>query len=325
MKKTLVALAVLAASGASFAQVALTGEIAYGYQTSSTNGVKSSGFGVDTAAFRLTATEDLGGGLKATAFISAGGAYRDSALAGEDMAITVSGGFGKVMGGAIEIGSGIRGLAQAGAPVNNMEGEVLGYAANSDIIKYTAPAMGGLTLSASLTENTGGKQLTVTPGTPANATAASGLAALGDGMEAGQQRAITVGGDYAAGALAAKLDFSSWSESGNDNRYRIAASYDFGAVKVGAGLDDTKLKSGVTTKQTMFGVSAPIGGALTVGAAFVRADLSTATKVREGSTFGLAYALSKRTTFMVNTTSWDDVGGFADKSSKTWIALDHTF
>ena len=308
MKKTLVALAVLAASGASFAQVALTGEIAYGYQSQSLNGTKTSGFGVDTAAFRMTATEDLGGGLKATAYISMGGLARSNTLGGEDMAISVSGGFGKVMGGAVEIGSGIRGLAQAGAPVNNMEGEVLGAAANSDIIKYTAPAMGGLTLSASLTENTGAASV-----------------ALGDGMEAGQQRAITVGGDYAAGALAAKLDMSSWSEGTADSRYRIAASYDFGAAKVGAGYEDAKTKAGVSTKQTMLGVSAPIGGALTIGAAFTRNDKSDANKVRDGLTYGLSYALSKRTTWNMNFTSWDNAVTDTEKSTKTWMALDHTF
>ena len=206
-----------------------------------------------------------------------------------------------------------------------MSASILGAAANSDIIKYTAPAMGGLTLSASLTENTGGKQLTVTPGTPASATAASGLAALGDGMEAGQQRAITIGGDYAAGALAAKLDMSSWSEGAADNRYRVAASYDFGAAKVGFGYEDAKTKAGVSTKQTMLGVSAPIGGALTVGAAFARNDKSDANKVREGFTYGLSYSLSKRTSFNVNMTSWDDAAGYADKFTKTWMALDHTF
>ena len=320
MKKTLVALAVLAASGASFAQVTLSGEIAFGYQATSVDGVKKSGFGTDTAAFRMTVSEDLGGGTKATAFISAGGAARGGSLGGEDMAITVSGGFGKVMLGTIEIGSGIRGLASAGAPVNNMEGEVLSFAANSDIIKYTAPAMGALTLSASLTEGTklSGDPLPDSPYLTA-------VAGLGEGMEAGEGRAITVGGDYAAGALAAKLDMSSWTESSKDNRYRIAASYDFGAAKVGAGYEETKYKSGATGTESMFGISAPIGGALSVGAAFTRNDLSTAAKVREGFTYGLSYALSKRTTWNMNVTSYDATAASTEKSTKTWMALDHTF
>jgi len=49
MKKTLVAMAVLAASGASFAQATLTGSYAFGYATtSSAAGAKSSGLGTDT-------------------------------------------------------------------------------------------------------------------------------------------------------------------------------------------------------------------------------------------------------------------------------------
>ena len=63
MKKTLVALAVLAASGASFAQVSLSGEFAYGYSaTTDAAGLKKSGGGLDTAQLVFSAKEDLGGG-----------------------------------------------------------------------------------------------------------------------------------------------------------------------------------------------------------------------------------------------------------------------
>ena len=41
MKKSLIALAVLAASGASFAQVSITGNVTYGYQSTTVADVKS--------------------------------------------------------------------------------------------------------------------------------------------------------------------------------------------------------------------------------------------------------------------------------------------
>ena len=68
MKKTLVALAVLAASGASFAQVTLSGEFAYGFlATTDGAGNTASGLGIDTGLLVFSAKEDLGGGYMAEA------------------------------------------------------------------------------------------------------------------------------------------------------------------------------------------------------------------------------------------------------------------
>jgi predicted porin len=85
MKKTLLALAIVAASGAAFAQSAtLSGAYVFGYQSTKVAGVRTAGIGTDTAAIALTASEDLGGGLKATARVSLGGMMRDGAGTGED-------------------------------------------------------------------------------------------------------------------------------------------------------------------------------------------------------------------------------------------------
>ena len=73
MKKSLIALAVLAASGASFAQVSVTGNLTYGYQSTTmatANGAATTemgGMGAETAKVVFTAKEDLGGGYAATA------------------------------------------------------------------------------------------------------------------------------------------------------------------------------------------------------------------------------------------------------------------
>jgi hypothetical protein len=56
-------LAVLAASGASFAQVSLTGKFTYGYlATSDGTGATASGGGIDTGLLVFGVKEDLGGG-----------------------------------------------------------------------------------------------------------------------------------------------------------------------------------------------------------------------------------------------------------------------
>ncbi len=335
MKKTLIALAAVAATSA-FAQstVTITGGIAYGYQSTTTtadasdavaavagnagtaavaakSGAQASGFGMDTAAFKLTATEDLGGGLKATGSISAGGLARGTAVTGEDMSLNVSGAFGSVLVGQIEIGSGIRGLAQAGAPVNNMEGEVLAPAsAGTDIVKFTAPAINGFTFSGSLTE-------------------AKGLAT---GLEAGATNvgtsAYTVGVAYANGPLKVSADTTSWdSEAATgkaDNRYRLSANYSLGVATIGAGLENQNMVGGGTNKYTMIGVSAPFG-AVTVGAVWAKNDTSATDGDKAGYSFGASYALSKRTAITADYSSWDYKEGSTVANKKTTLLLAHSF
>ena len=314
--------------------MSLTGGVAFGYQSTTTtsaatastaatetaayipgvaakDNAKASGFGMDTAAIKLTVTEDLGGGLKATGVISAGGLARGNAVAGEDMSLTVAGGFGSVLVGQIEIGSGIRGLAQAGAPVNNMEGEVLAAAsAGSDIVKYTAPAMNGFTFSGSLTENKG----------------------IATGLEAGATNvgasAYTVGAAYANGPLNVALDTTNWNSKSTaaDSRYRLSANYNLGVATVGAGMENQKLVGGGTNKYSMVGVSAPVSAALTVGAAFVKNDTSATAGTKTGSTFGASYALSKRTSLIAHYATWEsaETDGAA-KNKKTTVLLNHSF
>ena len=326
----------MAASGASFAQssVSLTGGVAFGYQATTTtapavdyvagtaakgytdtvqavaakNNEKLSGFGMDTAAIKLTVTEDLGGGLKATGVISAGGLARGNAVAGEDMSLTVAGGFGSVLLGQIEIGSGIRGLAQAGAPVNNMESEVLAAATTgSDIVKYTAPAMNGFTFSGSLVEAKG---------------IATGLDTATKGTSS-----TTVGVAYANGPLNVALDTTNFNSKSTaaDSRYRLSANYNLGVATVGAGMENQKLVAGGTNKYSMIGVSAPFG-AVTVGAAFVKNDTSATAGTKTGSTFGASYALSKRTSLNAHYATWEatEANGAA-KNKKTTVLLAHAF
>ena len=302
MKKTLIALAAVAVSGAAMAQVTLSGGMAYGYQSTKTNNVDAKGFGVDTAAFTMAASDDLGGGMKLSAAMSLGGLTRGDTPKGENFTMALSGGFGSLLLGQIEIGSGIRGLAQAGAPVNNMEGEVLGAASKgTDIVKYTAPKMGDFTFSGSHTETKG----------------------LATGMSTGQSTAVTVGVDYASGPIAAKLDSTSWSDdAAADSRYRIAASYNLGMVKVGVGRDDTTMLDSTHTKLTMFGVSAPLTANVTVGAVSVERDTNGVTL--SGSSVGVSYALSKRTSLSANTASWDGASAIV-KDKKTTILLAHSF
>ena len=138
MKKTLLALAVIAASGAAFAQTAtLSGNFTYGYQANKVAGVSTAGLTTDTAAIALVATEDLGGGLKATAKVSLANMMRDGAGTGEDAFVSLAGGFGTVSMGAVETDDGLS-RARPG-PQWGLDGKVHGANTNIDYISYTSP------------------------------------------------------------------------------------------------------------------------------------------------------------------------------------------
>lgn len=310
MKKSLIALAVLATAGTAFAQsVSLSGYVDYGYfSVKDGAGVTTKGTGSDSSEIYINVSEDLGGGLKIAADMALEGMARGYPTAPLDQKITLSGGFGSVYMGSIEIGSGIRGLAQAGAPVNNMEGEILPVALDSDIIKYTSPAMSGFKLSASHVET----------GTGLGSTT---------GLNDGQTTILTAGVDYAAGPLSAKFDYSSYDANAKDDRFRVAASYDLGMAKVGAGFESTDYVDGGKDKSTMVGVSAPLG-AVTVGAVWVKNDNTKAvgaTGDRTGYSLGAKYSLSKRTAINASFTSWENAVGDATKSEKVKLNLSHSF
>lgn len=300
----------MAAVGAASAQstVTLSGAAIYGFQSTKTAGATTKGFGTDTAAVTFTAVEDLGGGLKATASFTAAALQRSSDAAnGENFSLSLSGGFGTLQLAAVEIGSGIRGLAQAGAPVNNMEGEILPSAVDSDLVKYTSPSFNGFTLSASLTEG----------------TTTNGLEnGFGKGLSTGNPSTTTVGANYANGPLAAAIDTSDYKNSAtSDSRYRMSASYNFGVARVGAGYESTKALAGTKTNITMLGVSAPVSAAVTVGAVVIKKD--AADVKTDGYSVGAKYALSKRTYVEGSLSKFD--GTTAEKDSKFKVLVGHTF
>lgn len=324
MKKTLVALAVLAASGASFAQATLTGAYAFGYETQTTAGVKKGGMGTDTAAISVAASEDLGGGLTASAKVSLGGMNRDGAGTGEDATLSLAGGFGTISAGTVEsAGNGTVGLASAGAPGYDLQGRVYSANANIDTLKYTTPEMSGFKFSVGYVDRGAAAAAAVAATTtPAVASTGSGLA-LGSEGATGNQPSFTVGAAYAAGAIAATADYSKWTRASigaNDTRYRLAASYDLGVAKVGAGYSSATNSSDVTTTETAFGVSAPLG-ALTVGAQY--GTSKNTTKDSKGYTLGASYALSKRTSVGTSYYSYDTLA--AKDNTGFRVLVGHSF
>jgi len=285
----------------------------------------------------FSAAEDLGNGIKASVKFTLGGIARDAGAAGENATLALSGGFGTVSVGSVESGSGIRARASAGAPVNNLEGEVLGAASNIDIVSYTSPKIaGGLSFTANYVDR--GES---NAADQADASVAS-TAGFGTGSNGGANGtpSNSFGVVYAAGPLSAAADITRWwkkaapENKGNtlDQRYRLSASYDLGVVKVGAGYEQAKTNANRSTVQTMFGVSVPMGP-ITLGA--VSATLTAqndgaATKLadKSGYSIGANYALSKRTYVQIDKTSYKDQGtqlNNAETQSKFNFLVGHTF
>ena len=327
MKKTLLALAVVAASGAAFAQTAtLSGSFIYGYQSAKIAGAKTAGLGTDTAAIALVATEDLGGGLKATAKVSLANMMRDGAGTGEDAFVSLAGGFGTVSMGAVETDDGLS-RAYAGAPVIGLDGKVHAANSNIDYISYTSPQfMPGLTAGVSYVDR----------GTAASAADVKPVvASLGSGLQAGTtgpasaQPSITANLTYGAGPISARFDVTQWTRKDQadvtsnklNNRFRISGNYDLGVVKLGAGYSQLKrINNGDTTKQFEAGISAPLG-ATTVGAVYE--NLTQGATKKNGFTVGAQYNLSKRTNVSAGYAQWKTVGAASDSVFR--VLVGHSF
>jgi len=313
MKKTLIAMAVLAASGASFAQVSITGEYAYGWNTSNSSaGVEKSGLGVDTSFVKFAASEDLGGGLKAAAEMSLDGFARGTANGG-DNSLTLTGGFGRIKlandKGADYLSSVIGGIA-------GLDGKVYGARTVNDSVAYTSPSFGGFTVGLSHTENTNAQGLGV------------GAASNND------QRSNSLTLSYAAGPLAVTGAFTSWDNQSTEaaapnnakTRVRAKGSYNFGAFTLGAGVVQVQRNKGTTT-ESILAVTAPLG-ALTLGfdvGSSKRDDSGTAANDITKSGYGLkaVYALSKRTSLVGAYTNWDEGG--TQRANLTELLVSHTF
>jgi predicted porin len=323
MKKTLIALAAVAVTGAAFAQsnVTLSGKLRFAYENldkktvNATPASKQQGLRVTDGDFRLTATEDLGGGLRATAYMEVSSRGRDHTPSGRDAGITLSGGFGSVFIGAIEAANGIEPLASAGAPVygdldaNNFGYTVISGAGNVDMLRYTTPTMNGFNAYFSILDATGagGSQSTSTT-----------------------QDISQVGFNYAAGALRVAGDYAKWGKNGvtstavQKNRTRISGNYNLGVATVGAGYEVVSLRNGLDDKSTMFGVSVPLG-AITVGATMAEGKLEGAQK-RTGYELGAKYDLSKRTYVGVHYLSSKDKSATTPGTdTKFRVQLAHSF
>lgn len=304
MKKSLIALAVMAASGATFAQsVSL-----YGIADVWLGSVKAGGGsrttvlesgGVSGSRWGLKGSEDLGGGLKANFLLEQGFAIDTGATAaGQAFArqsyVGFSGGFGEVKLGkmwtAYDDISGATNPAfdSALSPQNNVWYST-GYDANpANGIYYASPSMGGISgaFSYSLDEKTAGR---------------SAVTALHVKYEGGP---LYVGFAY--------QNQNPYGPTAATKFIRLNGSYDLGAAKVLAGYGKVDYPgSSANATDWELGADVPMSSTLTLSGGVAGSKLDGVKKT--GYALAAAYSLSKRTTLY---------GGFHSSSTKNTDAGD---
>ena len=314
MKKTLVAVAALVATGA-FADVTLSGNVDQAYSSKTVAGVRTSGLGQAQFGSFLTFAggEDLGSGLKASFKIEQGlGLNNSGNLISNAADATVGGnreGWVDLSGafGGLRLGNQYSNafFALAAVDPNGLSNMGVGYTGTTTIpvieqantITYTLPTLvSGLTLAY--------QKRNATNGTTGVVSA--------NGTDGGS----SVGAAYASGALFVAVASDSINGLSSTT---LSASYDLGVVKLGFHNVSRAATTSTTNTDQMFAISAPVTDALKV--AYTSSNNKQgATASTRGAQMGAYYSLSKRTTaYVVNGSN------ASTQSNVTAVGISHAF
>jgi predicted porin len=321
MKKTLIALAVLGASGAAMAQSSVT---LYGLadvwvgRTSATNaaGLKTNNTlmgngGLNTSRWGIIGSEDLGGGLSAVFKFEAKIEPTTGASTGfgRQSYVGVAGGFGTVTLGqtwtAMDdvLAGGASAFDSAFSAYNNVLSVNSLYAFNpGSTIKYTSPSFGAFSGGASYSM---------------------------DNDSTVKQDIYDLSLSYAAGPVAANFAYQVQGDVlGTPDDLKLTVlngSYDLGMAKLIAGFGQSDL-AGVKFTDVQVGVDVPLSSALTISGGFAQSKGNAAAGNLKTSGFGIAatYSLSKRTTAYTGYQQ-AKVKSSSIKSDLFAVGLRHTF
>ncbi len=313
MKKTMIALATIAAVGSASAQVALTGTFGWGYTAYSTNGVETSGGGIDTSSVSFTANEDLGGGMAIKASMAINLGQYAGTTGADDQSLTLTTPVGALSLLTYKPGNWVTG-ASGGSTWYGLDGASLAARAQRDGYAFSVPLMDGLTATVAFTE-------------PAGTT---GLGAGNAGQA--KQGIYNVAAKYAAGPVVLQAAYLPLSNAGTsdttkDSVVRLGGTYDLGVAKVGAAVESAKLSGGGTNVETAYGLSAPLAANLSIAGIYASTNLTStlatyagAAGTRNGYAVQAKYSLSKTTYILGNYGAW--TGATATAASDAGYALD---
>jgi predicted porin len=346
MKKTLVAVAAMAAVTGAMADVTLSGNIDQNWLTtklnssSKTTDIVGSGYGngaLGDTFLTMAGSEDLGGGMKASFKMEPRLDPNASAytMTNRESWVGISGGFG-----AVQIGttySPMFNLVAAGTDVggvSNMIGSnyVLGGTASigqgNSSINYTLPSlMTGLSIQAGIIK--GGKASnSATPGAGDGqgfaVSYAVGAFTAGFGTQSNKNTALAIFTPTGASTGTATSVQAAVAGT-NMKQSATGLTYDLGLAKL-TYLTGKASLTGDSVKTDQYGISVPVG-AITLNymtGTQSTNDGGTVTK-QKSNQMQAKYALSKRTTAYFATGSMSASTGTADKLTQQGIGIAHSF
>ncbi len=320
MKKSLIALAVLAASGTAFAQssAVISGSINVGVMATGAAGAAGDAavatLGGGANAINIVTTEDLGGGLRGgfnsqMRFNAATGDVNSSG-SGNALFHTANaylrGGFGTVAVGKIAEASncafdpwGCTGGAGVMAGASGTVSGLIAAGTQGQSISYTTPTISGFSASYQTTVSTRTNERSVL-----NLSYATGPLAVQFLQSNSSANVVGNGALGAAATAATDVDGKGTS---------IGASYDLKVAKLAVFNAKTENATGVTTAD-ITGLTATVPmGAITILAGYAKSKTGTgltATAANDTKVgLGMNYALSKRTTLGADLFKQDQVDG----------------
>ena len=337
MKKSLIALAALAAVTAASAQstVTITGTYNVAAQKRAT-GAES--IDLTDANITFTAVEDLGGGMKATissqiqaqgrqdittaadtvANVTAhtvGNQARKDGVYGRNASVSLSGGFGAVSVGRLE-GTNIVEKAIV-APHFLGDGfdrsYLTGSKANGAQVSYTAPAISGFTVGFS--------RFTVLD---TNFAPAAGAADAELSID-------TLGAVYANGPLTVDVANKRYTNGSTSKgtKNEIAATYTMGPAKFGIGAQSHTgayfLSTTMTGNTTVLSASYLLTPQVTVGLTNARRADGAGITGAKGVAYTAEYALSKRTQLNASAGKMQKAGDTANNYNQYRLGIKSTF
>lgn len=326
MKKTLVALAALAATGA-FAQVALTGNVTMGYEANTVGGVSgvgtadASGLGTDTTSITFAASEDMGAGYKAAISMTMDNINRGGDVGGRNASLALTTPVGQLTLATAKASDYLSGgLASVGSYYSGWDEKVFSARTSRDTITFAVP-FGSFTGAVTYQE--------------AGTAVGLGTGTSGDATVTGQSL-TGVAVSYAAGAANANLTWLMFNSNTGalKDQARLSGNYDLGVAKLGAGYVNTNVAGTSRITDMEIAANVPMGAA-NIGASWVSRkydDFGATSGTSTGYSLEVGYSLSKRTAVIANYARWTQVqaglGGITagrDASSKTQVLLSHSF
>lgn len=274
-----------------------------------TNGAKTIN-GIDiynSNSMAVVATEDLGGGMTASAKLQ----WRLNNMTNRatgDQYVDLAGGFGSIRVGQFTFAShsGYNPFASTHATTGGGAAAIGG----ANTVAYTSPSFGGVTVAVGTTSDT-----------------TAGVGKPGTGVRV----------NYGAGPLSVQYASSTAADnlsSNTTNGYKhtaLGASYDLGvatayltsyqetAGATAAGTDNTQEKG------VQIGAAIPMGALTFKISNMNRSSTDTASTAVDTTSYGFSYALSKRTTAEFQTASNKLVTTAGTKTQTSWIGISHSF